>query len=85
MSMVDRVFLLFHLRYRMETSILLLKCFWIIRNSIQFIFDTINLRLRSLLKCTLKQIDKPNNYETEDKIISWFTVSFSLDKFMINL
>ena len=52
---------------------------------IKFIFETINLRLRSLLKYkTLKQVDKSNNNEIEDKIISWFTIPFLSDIY-INL
>jgi len=68
MSMIDRVFLFFLSKYHMKNCNFIIKMFLDNDYPIKFIFDTINLRLKSLLKCkTLKQIDKSNNNEIEDK------------------
>jgi len=48
--MVDRTFLLSHLKYHRDNFNFIIKTFLNNDYFINFIFDTINLRLRSLLK-----------------------------------
>ncbi|KYN27592.1 hypothetical protein ALC57_02991, partial [Trachymyrmex cornetzi] len=58
----DKVFLISHPKYHINNFNFIIKTFLDNDYQIKFIFDTINLRLRSLLKCkTLKQADKSDN------------------------
>ncbi|KYN22113.1 hypothetical protein ALC57_05496, partial [Trachymyrmex cornetzi] len=74
MSMVDRAFLLSHPRYHRDNFNYIIRTFLDNDYPIDFIFDTINLRLRSLFKRrTLRQTDKP---KTDTSTSSWFTIPF---------
>ena len=70
---MNRTFLLSP-KYHRDNFNFIIKIFLNNDYPIKFIFETINLRLRSLLKRkTLKQTDKTN---IDNKTISWFIIPF---------
>lgn len=80
MNCVDRVFLLSHPKYDKENLKRIIRTFLDNDYPVKFIiyiFDTINLRLKSLFKRkTLKQSEKSNHMTNDKEKISWFTIPF---------
>jgi len=77
MRIVDKAFLLSHPKYHKDNFNFIIKTFLDNDYSINFIFVTINLRLRSLLK-RLKQTKKTNiDYKTTSFPPSLFCLVFT--------
>jgi len=71
--MIDRVFLLSHPRLHEKNFKFIIETFISNNYPLQFIFDAIHMRLKSLLnKQTKKQITKNTNEERTN----WFVISF---------
>jgi len=75
MSMIDRAFLLSHPRYCMKNLNFIINTFLLNDFPLDFIFNTINLRLKTLFN---KRTNMPANNVNNNNIekINWFTISY---------
>jgi len=76
MSMIDRVFLLSHPRYHVKNINFIINTFRLNDYLLDFIFNTFNLRLKTLFnKRTNTPVNEVNNNNIDN--INWFTIIFS--------
>jgi len=71
--MIDRIFLLSHPKFHERNLNFIIETFINNNYPLQFIFNTIQIRLKSLFKRTKKQV---TDIPEEERINGWFFISY---------